>query len=256
MAPRAVRYLSSERACGSDGRSSPAAHRATSAGETASLAAAGSMVLRRVRSVLVSSAPKTCSSAVPIAVAPGLASRVRDSSGLLALIHPVDRAPKALVLNRVIPFLSRLLAEYNAGLSRPSQPERQLRIRVVMHAGEVHYDANGCFGEALDVAFRLLDAARVKRRSGRGPIRWYWWSPGISTARSCAMATTASIVRPFTSSCGSSWRASGTWAGSRCPNRSRGTTWLKWLATGVPPGLVTRVRTSRRTLINCRHRGV
>jgi hypothetical protein len=27
----------------------------------------------------------------------------------------------------------------------------------------VHYDANGCFGEALDVAFRLLDAARVKR---------------------------------------------------------------------------------------------
>ena len=32
-----------------------------------------------------------------------------------------------------------------------------------MHAGEVHYDANGCFGEALDVAFRLLDAARVKR---------------------------------------------------------------------------------------------
>ena len=31
------------------------------------------------------------------------------------------------------------------------------------HAGEVHYDANGCFGEALDVAFRLLDAARVKR---------------------------------------------------------------------------------------------
>lgn len=32
-----------------------------------------------------------------------------------------------------------------------------------MHAGEVHYDANGCFGEALDVAFRLLDAVRVKR---------------------------------------------------------------------------------------------
>ena len=33
----------------------------------------------------------------------------------------------------------------------------------MVHAGEVHYDANGCFGEALDVAFRLLDAARVKR---------------------------------------------------------------------------------------------
>ncbi len=83
--------------------------------------------------------------------------------GLLALIHPVDQVPKALLLNRVVPLLSRLLAEYNASLPRHSRPQRQLRIRVVMHAGEVHYDANGCFGEALDVAFRLLDAARVKR---------------------------------------------------------------------------------------------
>jgi hypothetical protein len=191
----------------------------------------------------------------------GIDKRHRDrfidrGDGLLALIHLVDRAPKALVLNRVIPFLSRLLAEYNAGLSRPSQPERQLRIRVVMHAGEVHYDANGVsvrpWMSHSDCSTRL----ESKGRSGRGPIRWYWWSPGISTARSCAMATTASIVRPFTSSCGSSWRASGTWAGSRCPNKSRGTTWLKWLATGVPPGLVTRVRTARRTLINCRHRGL
>jgi hypothetical protein len=41
-----------------------------------------------------------------------------------------------------------------------------------MHAGEVHYDANGCFGEALDVAFRLLDAANVKRalRAGADPL--------------------------------------------------------------------------------------
>jgi len=64
---------------------------------------------------------------------------------------------------RAIPLLSRLLADYNDSLPRYSQLERQLRIRVVMHAGEVHYDANGCFGEALDVAFRLLDAVRVKR---------------------------------------------------------------------------------------------
>jgi class 3 adenylate cyclase len=83
--------------------------------------------------------------------------------GILALIHPVDQAPKALLLNRAIPVLSRLLTDYNAGLPQPSRPQRQLRVRVVMHAGEVHYDANGCFGEALDVAFRLLDAARVKR---------------------------------------------------------------------------------------------
>ena len=62
-----------------------------------------------------------------------------------------------------IPALSRLLADYNASLPRASRPQRQLRVRVVVHAGEVHYDANGCFGEALDIAFRLLDAAHVKK---------------------------------------------------------------------------------------------
>ena len=76
--------------------------------------------------------------------------------GLLALIHP-DHAPRVL-LRRVIPAFGLLLAEHNAG--RP--PERQLRVRVVVHAGTVFYDANGCFGEILDAAFRLLDAPCVK----------------------------------------------------------------------------------------------
>jgi len=98
----------------------------------------------------------------------GISNSHRDrfidrGDGILALIHPVDQVPKALLLNRAVPVLNRLLADYNAGLPRFSHPDRQLRIRVVMHAGEVHYDANGCFGEALDVAFRLLDAVRVKR---------------------------------------------------------------------------------------------
>ena len=84
--------------------------------------------------------------------------------GILALIHPVDQAPKALLLNRVVPRLRQLLSDYNASLPPHSQLQRQLRIRVVMHAGEIHYDANGCFGEALDVAFRLLDARPVKRK--------------------------------------------------------------------------------------------
>ena len=98
----------------------------------------------------------------------GIRKRHRDryidrGDGLLALIHPVDQAPKALLLNRAIPALSSLLADYNSSLPRPSRLQRQLRIRVVTHAGDVRYDANGCFGEALDIAFRLLDAAPVKR---------------------------------------------------------------------------------------------
>jgi len=83
--------------------------------------------------------------------------------GILALIHPVDQAPKAALLKTAIPALRQLLTDYNASLPRASRAQRQLRIRVVVHAGEVHYDANGCFGEALDIAFRLLDAVYVKK---------------------------------------------------------------------------------------------
>jgi len=107
----------------------------------------------------------------------GIQERHRDrfidrGDGILALIHPVDEAPKTLLLTRVIPVLHRLIADRNASLPRTSQSQRQLRLRVVVHAGEVHYDANGCFGEALDLAFRLLDAARVKKalQAANGPL--------------------------------------------------------------------------------------
>jgi hypothetical protein len=98
----------------------------------------------------------------------GIHTRHRDrfidrGDGLLALIHPAGQEPIALLLNRVVPVLSRLLTDYNASLPPAGRTRRQLRVRIVVHAGEVHYDANGCFGEALDVAFRLLDAPSVKR---------------------------------------------------------------------------------------------
>ncbi|MGZ6840210.1 MAG: hypothetical protein ACXVHC_07130, partial [Frankiaceae bacterium] len=103
--------------------------------------------------------------------AAGIQPRHRDrfadrGDGLLALIHP-DHAPRAL-LRRVIPAFGLLLAEHNAG----RLPERQLRVRVVVHAGTVFYDANGCFGETLDAAFRLLDAPGVKEvlRSAQAPL--------------------------------------------------------------------------------------
>ena len=94
--------------------------------------------------------------------AAGIQPRHRDrfadrGDGFLALIHPVSRTPRVL-LRRVIPAFALLLAEHNVG--RPLQ--RQLRVRVVVHAGTVFYDANGCFGETLDAAFRLLDAPSVK----------------------------------------------------------------------------------------------
>ena len=98
----------------------------------------------------------------------GIRRQYRDrfvdrGDGILALIHPVDQASKAALLKTVIPALSQLLTDYNASLPQASRAQRQLRIRAVVHAGEVHYDANGCFGEALDIAFRLLDATHAKK---------------------------------------------------------------------------------------------
>ena len=98
----------------------------------------------------------------------GILRRYRDpfidrGDGLLALIHPVDQIPKVLLLKQAIPAFSKLLGRYNSEIPPACRAFRQLRVRIVMHAGEVHYDANGCFGEALDIAFRLLDAPGVKK---------------------------------------------------------------------------------------------
>jgi hypothetical protein len=103
----------------------------------------------------------------------GIHRRHRDGftdrgDGILALIRPVDQAAKPVLLNRAVPALSQLLTDYNSA----ARPGRQLRVRVVVHAGEVHYDRNGCFGEALDIAFRLLDAPGVKKalRAAADPL--------------------------------------------------------------------------------------
>jgi hypothetical protein len=78
--------------------------------------------------------------------------------GAVALIHPVDAVPKTVLLDTVVPELAALLAEHNT-----HHPEHAFRLRVVVSAGEVTYDRKGVFGEALDVAFRLLEADAVKK---------------------------------------------------------------------------------------------
>lgn len=81
--------------------------------------------------------------------------------GVLVLLRPVDELPKPLLVSRLIPILASLLVAHNNSISLVEQP-RVLRLRAVIHAGEVLYDENGPFGEDLDVAFRLLDAPQFK----------------------------------------------------------------------------------------------
>jgi hypothetical protein len=80
--------------------------------------------------------------------------------GALILIRPHDDVPKTVLLDRLIPQLTALLAGYNA---EALQPEMRIRLRAVVHAGEVHADSRGFYGEAIDVAIRLLDAPPVKK---------------------------------------------------------------------------------------------
>jgi hypothetical protein len=80
--------------------------------------------------------------------------------GVLVLIRPHDDVPKTLVLGRLIPILTAFLIEHNASATRP---ELRLRLRAVMHAGEIHLDDRGFYGDDLDVAFRLLEAPRLKK---------------------------------------------------------------------------------------------
>ena len=80
--------------------------------------------------------------------------------GVLLLFRPHDDVPKTLLLGRLIPKLAALLIEHNATVT---QAELRLRLRVVLHAGEVHDDGWGFYGEDLDVAFRLLDSPSVKK---------------------------------------------------------------------------------------------
>jgi hypothetical protein len=80
--------------------------------------------------------------------------------GALILIEPHDDVPKTLVLNTLLPVLTALLLEHNEAVSRP---DLRLRLRAVVHAGEVHRDKWGFYGDDIDTACRLLDLPKLRR---------------------------------------------------------------------------------------------
>src|SRR3954469_23101919 len=92
----------------------------------------------------------------------GFDKRHRDlldrGDGAVYLVRPVDDLPKTKLLDSVIPRLSQRLAEL-----RTAPPEHSFRMRVAIHAGEVHHDSNGWYGEDLDITFRLLNSPVVKQ---------------------------------------------------------------------------------------------
>jgi hypothetical protein len=93
-------------------------------------------------------------------VMPELRDRYVDRGGcLMVLIRPADRIPKTLLLTRLVPRLNELLEEYNAAQLSP------LRLRVVIHPGDVSCDELGWFGEDIDIATGLLTALALDDRA-------------------------------------------------------------------------------------------
>jgi hypothetical protein len=85
-----------------------------------------------------------------------------QGDGVLLPVHPVDDIPKTKLLTGLIPELVAGLAAHN----RAVPPAERLLLRAALHAGEIHHDRNGYYGNPLDVTFRLLGARKFKAYRG------------------------------------------------------------------------------------------
>lgn len=76
--------------------------------------------------------------------------------GALILVEPA--APKPLLVTRVPQEFAAALAAHNALHVHAAR----LQVRVSVHAGEVSFDGNGVVSDAINHAFRILEAQRLK----------------------------------------------------------------------------------------------
>ena len=86
--------------------------------------------------------------------------------GVLILIPPT--VPKSLLVEKLPAHLAEMLVQHNAGC--PAQV--RIRLRVALHAGEVHSDAHGYAGTSINRAFRLIEASasRTALRQSSGVV--------------------------------------------------------------------------------------
>ncbi|HEV7651701.1 MAG TPA: hypothetical protein VGP26_26405 [Actinophytocola sp.] len=85
-----------------------------------------------------------------------LAVEDRGDGGIILAPPTVSKLD---LLDPVIPNLAAAIREHNAA----ADPDQRFRLRVSVHAGEVHRDATGWAGTDLNVACRLVSSAAVCR---------------------------------------------------------------------------------------------
>jgi len=83
--------------------------------------------------------------------------------GILVLLPP--EVHKSLLVELLPSALVASLTAHN----RAHRDEERIRLRMSLHAGEVLYDPYGVTGEAINWAFRLVDAEPLKTALARSP---------------------------------------------------------------------------------------
>ncbi|MFD0630602.1 hypothetical protein ACFQ9X_02000 [Catenulispora yoronensis] len=83
---------------------------------------------------------------------------VREDRGDGVLIFVSADVSKVLLLGKLPSRLGELLDRGNAQRA----PRQRFRLRVAVHAGEVHHDAHGYAGYDVNLAFRLVDAQPLR----------------------------------------------------------------------------------------------
>ena len=76
--------------------------------------------------------------------------------GVFMLIPP--HVPKSLLVESFPGHLAGALREHNVLHS----PQARIRLRMALHAGEMHLDSHGATGRSVNLAFRLLEASELK----------------------------------------------------------------------------------------------
>ncbi|MFJ6672708.1 RICIN domain-containing protein [Actinosynnema sp. NPDC091369] len=81
------------------------------------------------------------------------------------LLVPPD-VPKTLVVERLPGALAEALAEHDSAVRREGE---RVRVRMAVHAGEVHPDRQGFTSASINLAFRLVEAPQLKSAPAGSP---------------------------------------------------------------------------------------
>ncbi|MEJ2858390.1 MULTISPECIES: hypothetical protein [unclassified Saccharothrix] len=71
-------------------------------------------------------------------------------------------APAEMIKGPFVEELPGALARALHAHNTTHPPEQRIRLRMALHAGEVNYDDHGVTATAINLTFRLVDAARLK----------------------------------------------------------------------------------------------